>query len=429
MISARRLPRGGLLDNRVTDLGWLLLFNSLIFQSSLKDRLPLIGYSDELAVLVLLASAIFRFVGKRWSISAHLHYLEKWGLGLLFLLVAVGLLGGYVSGVQSALLPIAVDIFACVKFPIAFVGAGIVLSDNDRLKELLTAEIKALLILMIPFAVANQFFDLSMSYDVRYGLKSFQFVFTHPGTFSFIMAGVSLVLIGKRDNRAWLLLSWLFIALSLRSTGIAFVAVSAILVLFSDRNGRIPPLRLALIGVLAGVAVLALGIDQFEGYYSMEGGARRELTLVAPEIANRYWPLGSGFATYASNITAQPGYYSDLYYQYGLSSVYGLEPGNIMFLSDTFWPIVIGQFGWLGLSIYLAMLACLCMGRVRSSLGKGFGLHAVLLLFCYLFVSTLGSSSFFHPAAIYLAMSAGIACAGERQGIDVEYRHQNWTPR
>ena len=46
-------------------------------------------------------------------------------------------------------------------------------------------------------------------------------------------------------------------------------------------------------------------------------------------------------------------HYSKLYYQYGFDQLSGMSPENSAFLSDTFWPMAIGQFGWIGSIIYL----------------------------------------------------------------------------
>ena len=69
------------------------------------------------------------------------------------------------------------------------------------------------------------------------------------------------------------------------------------------------------------------------------------------KTANTYFPLGSGFATFGSDQAARN--YSRLYYQYGFNSLFGMNTEDGSFLSDTFWPMAIGQFGWIGSILYI----------------------------------------------------------------------------
>ena len=68
------------------------------------------------------------------------------------------------------------------------------------------------------------------------------------------------------------------------------------------------------------------------------------------KTANTYFPFGSGFATFGSDQAARN--YSRLYYQYGFNSLFGMNIDDGSFLSDTFWPMAIGQFGWIGSFVY-----------------------------------------------------------------------------
>lgn len=57
------------------------------------------------------------------------------------------------------------------------------------------------------------------------------------------------------------------------------------------------------------------------------------------------------FATFGSDQAARN--YSRLYYQYGFNSLFGMNTKDGSFLSDTFWPMAIGQFGWIGSILYI----------------------------------------------------------------------------
>ena len=71
-------------------------------------------------------------------------------------------------------------------------------------------------------------------------------------------------------------------------------------------------------------------------------------------IAGQLFPLGSGFATFGTYMSGE--YYSPLYYEYGLNTVWGLWPSNPTFVSDSFWPAILAQFGFIGLVVLVYLL-------------------------------------------------------------------------
>ena len=153
----------------------------------------------------------------------------------------------------------------------------------------------------------------------------------------------------------FIVMGMLVVLLSLRSKGFAFAGVCLLLLLTFGKNNRLSVVHIAL-----ALAVVALvGMDQYINYYQSAGYARGELARQAIAVANDYFPLGTGFATYGSAVTAQIDNYSPLYYTYGLSTVWGLVPGAASFLSDTFWPTVLAQFGYFGLIAFAALLIAL----------------------------------------------------------------------
>ena len=208
-------------------------------------------------------------------------------------------------------------------------------------------------------------------------------------------------------NKLYFVLSLLVMALTLRSKSLAFCIVAPAIA-YVMRDGR----KLNAIHVIICVMVAALiGWDQFVGYYQTDGSARGELTVASVEIAMDHFPLGTGFATFGSNTSASGGYYSPVYYAYELDTVWGLSPENHSFLSDTFWPIVLGQFGFLGLAIYILMLFSVAMLAFRE--GKATRV-CVVLCFTYLIISSTSASSFFNPMSVYLAFLLGLLVAAFR---------------
>ena len=118
--------------------------------------------------------------------------------------------------------------------------------------------------------------------------------------------------------------------------------------------------------VLPVVIIVALFTWRDIEEYLLSDSIRRELLVYGGRVANMYFPLGSGFATYGSEMAQR--YYSKLYDMFGWRNTWGFGPES-NYLNDNFFASIIGQFGWIGFAVYLyAMLRLFMM--VNSKLVK-----------------------------------------------------------
>ncbi|AWH51208.1 hypothetical protein C1925_19570 [Stenotrophomonas sp. SAU14A_NAIMI4_5] len=102
-------------------------------------------------------------------------------------------------------------------------------------------------------------------------------------------------------------------------------------------------------------------------YYLGQGSeemARTALTTTSVKIANDSFPLGSGAGTFASAPSYKLGY-SDVYRVYGLDRVYGISQETGNFITDVFWPKILGQSGYIGLIAYLIFIFRLGIPALR----------------------------------------------------------------
>lgn len=197
--------------------------------------------------------------------------------------------------------------------------------------------------------------------------------------------------------------------LTLRTKAFVFVAVYVLIQLMvkaGKKAGFLTILTVVLIAVL-------IGWDQFAAYQET-GEARGELLRTSFAIANESFPLGSGFASFASNVTAQPEYYSPLYYKYGINLIYGLGFVHTHYLSDTFRPIVIAQFGYIGLVIL--SLSLYCLFRSAAHRQRALNIRVLVPVLLYLLISSTSESSIFNPMAVYLGLCLALMLAGKPSG-------------
>lgn len=110
----------------------------------------------------------------------------------------------------------------------------------------------------------------------------------------------------------------------------------------------------AIVGVLMAV-VLYVTWERFDTYY-VRGFTNSEYRMARPEtyrvafteILWDYFPLGSGMGTFACNGAWR--YYSPLYHEYNLDTVWGLDKGG-GFIADAYYP-TLAQFGVVGVFFF-----------------------------------------------------------------------------
>lgn len=118
---------------------------------------------------------------------------------------------------------------------------------------------------------------------------------------------------------------------------------------------------LSLVGFfLGGKNIIQKSNEYWNMYVNESGGkmARIELYKASIKIATDYFPFGCGQGTFGSYPVRK--YYSNVYYQYHLDKIYGLQPtakvsNNDFFLFDTFWSHIIGELGFIGTILYLLL--------------------------------------------------------------------------
>ena len=161
--------------------------------------------------------------------------------------------------------------------------------------------------------------------------------------------------------------------------------------------------------LIFAVAFGLFGWDQISLYYGVDAlnTARGALTINSIRIARDLFPFGAGFGTYGSYMTRI--YYSSYYYKYGLSAIWGLTPGSqdFSFVSDTFWPMVLGQTGYLGLICYLLMLICFVKQINKLKVVSKTAYISCFCILIYLFIESTSSSAFVSPQAIPFAVWIG----------------------
>jgi len=264
----------------------------------------------------------------------------------------------------------------------------------------------------------------------REGLPSVKSLFYHPMLFAWFAAFVGLYLLaGYVTMRRW----WLLVGAALFSVGTilagrrrAIAGVATALVAGAAvyaRNARSwRATARAWWPVAAGAVLVALvflpsliglaGIT-FDPATALDAGspdARTALYRTSVLIARDDFPLGAGLGRFGSGVSRDP--YSPVYAKYGLDQIDGLSPQHSSFVTDTFWPRILGETGVIGLAALIVFTLVLTVEVWRAAraehsdaLTKAFLLGTWMVLVQAL-VETLASSLFDSPPRIYLLFGA-----------------------
>lgn len=398
MTMLSRIPNKFKHDMTCIELLALIAFNLLLFQPIIEIILPPFSYYDEILAVSSLLSLFFSMAMRKSRFTREM----KIALCLLFAIVVIGLFGNFLSGIVSDTFFILVDILACSKFFIIYFALKSILGNTSYFVSYMARESKVLLVLMLACLAINQFVDIGMTYEMRYGLKAFQFVFIHP-THMVTLSLACMAFIYSDASNGWkkyIGIALVLMAMSLRSRWVALALVIVLIIIFVKKGSTRAPF--VVIGV-GSVSAFLVGQAQMSVYYgSASESARGHLMTTALSVFQNFFPLGAGFASFGSGVTKT--IYSPLYYQYGLQNVYGLAPNNPSYLTDTFWPVVLAQFGFLGLIIWLLLLIMLVVDFYRLGIASGM-LVLSLTMIAAILISTTASGSIFSMQMITLLVA------------------------
>ncbi len=320
-----------------------------------------LGFFDEFIALifslVIISALLFQSKIKL--------YQQEIYIAILLLFIAIlGLLSNYFtfrSDHYTEIGAIIGDFISFFKAYIVYFGIRL-LANNINSKIILDKIVKYSKIIfyfLLIILILDVFFQIFPKYP-RFGIWSFQLFFTHTSRYAFAFSFIFLMLFPKyfKKNNLFLLFILFLGTLSLRVKYFGFFIFSVIFIYYGKIISRIPrKIFLWFIGVvMIGVALIFKNqlIMYFDANSAHSGWSRAIMMNYSYKIGNDFFPLGTGFGTYASHFSGK--YYSWVYQVYGIDHVYGISKQYWEFISDQFWPMILGQFGYFGLIAFIGVI-------------------------------------------------------------------------
>ena len=300
------------------------------------------------------------------------------------------------------------DLFAIIKFPVTILG-GLIFYDGFDFKyysKYIARHLKILTFMLVVMTVLDMRYNLFPDTDYQFykhGMKSLRLFYGHPATLSVVclfLLSLLIVLEGYGiRTKVYQLALLIIMLLTLRAKIIGTLAIVGILcIVVFHFHRKITIKRLALLAPFA----LIFAWSEIQSYYiDNKQASRLLLTITSFRVAKDNFPFGSGLATFGSGFSVSP--YSPVYSLYNLSSVWGLSIDAPQDISDTFWPMILGQLGVIALVAYVLFVYSIYKNMQKRALNR----HAYVgcwVLLVYLLVASTSESAFVNAYGVFYAV-------------------------
>ncbi len=386
-------------------LFFVIVCLSLLFQDVIQQYYYQFKWIDELVGVGFLPITLILFLAK----EVKLYREEKVILALFILTIISGALSSLINGYQNSIAEVS-DLVINSKFLGAYLFARVMFYELNIKEYIKYLRIIFRLITVIVFltTIFDMIWGLFPKVDKRFFIYSEKLLFYHPTYLALfcivILSYLTLVSENKFIDYVFIAQIMFVCASTFRAKALGLLVVYIILLIFIKKNKGI---RLSYI-IAAALLIVILFIPQINKYYvESSESPRNALTTTGFKIANDYFPIGAGFGTFGSYVSGE--YYSPIYVKYKIDTVWGLEKKNVVFISDTFWPMIMGQFGYVGLISYVILVISFFFLIKRIlSINTNYFFFA-LTPYLYLIISSTAESSFSNYYSCSLFIMIGLA--------------------
>ncbi|MGN1328129.1 MAG: hypothetical protein ACI4V4_00345 [Eubacterium sp.] len=344
---------------------------------------------------------------------------------ILMLCTVWGLIGNAFSKLITNWFPIIVDVLCLFKmFATYLIYKEVARYDKKhKIIDYITNIAKFFIISGAACGTISLFVDIGMSGERRYGIPSFNFIFPNNGSrFAYVVACCLLiVLISEKRPKKVKIYEFLSILSMIYTTkGVVYIVVACyiVLTLMWRKRDKFTPQNVFFLSI-AGIIVSNF---QIQTYLKDETSPRMTLIKYGFVTANKYFPFGSGFATYGSDMAAR--YYSKLYEQYGFNNMYGMSQSEGLFLNDCYMGMVFGQFGYIGTLLFSILIIIMFKSINKINLGKKVKALAISI-FIGLIISSIGTAIIKSSIGVFVFAILGIVCGYSKRNEIISEQKQD----
>ena len=303
------------------------------------------SYYDEIVGCMAMLFITVLLVEKKLSAGDQIIY------GILWIITFIGIVSNILSGVERTVFSILVDIIFLWK-PIACYLAFkyCAMKYRERIIRTLYPWAKFAVILNFVLSVAGKIVNIGV-----YGNTDGAYIFFWNSTYQtawLIIAGLLIIAancVSEKDFIKYLIMA-IFPLFFIEATMVwSWIIVEISLIVMLGKNKTLKKRYI----VFLGAVIFGAFFSEVSYYLFSRTGPRAKLIRGALEVAAEYFPLGSGFATYGSEMASR--YYSPIYVAMGWEYSWGLGVVYNQYINDNFFACILAQFGWIGFIVYLVL--------------------------------------------------------------------------
>lgn len=353
------------------------IFNFLIFIINSLFEVPILGLYDEVLAVLCLFYIIYIVAIKG---KTAMNFLI---LGLLLLCI-LGLLGNVVFNVNGFNLKnIFLDVFIFFKPYLYFIATYFYLRKYFNTNLLKILRIISIFFLSLLFLGCIFYLVGLGNFTDKFGKFVFYNGFSGNIANAVIIFTIILFLLPSKWNLLFFALSMFIMYFNGSAAGLLGLFIIFVLLIFTKIKFNVFYL------IPFAIVAILMSYNEITGYLFNPDAPRNKMFYYSFITANQFFPLGGGFGSFGSYMAANN--YSELYYQYGFNHMWGMGPeaSGVQFLFDTYYPMIIGQFGYIGFIIYLVILIRLFFKFIMKTCKRG-SFNAPLAMFAYILVMGLG---------------------------------------
>ncbi len=386
----------------------IIFFIGLVATDMLLSR----SYFDEIVGIICF---IYVTLTKKKKIVDQIIYM------LSIFVIIIGVFSNLNSHLLNSAFYIIIDIIAEFKVPFTFLAFKIAFNDENKadFTRYLNFPAKLYILISFVFGILTLFMNTGMYSQKRFGIPAFHFIY--PTAYQFATVTMACIYIIMYNNKCknkkimnrYVILGMVNCLLTTKGPQIIFIAVFYILMIYLKKREKISLKMLVLLGII----ISFLGMYQINNYLLKENTPRSLFYKYSFITANRYFPLGSGFGTFGSDVAARN--YSKLYYSYGFDKKWGMTPDDGWFLSDNFWPTPIAQFGWIFGGIYILIYIAISLevkNNIKDSTIKAF---VYAMIFQY-YIHAVGSAILSSASGVIGFLILGIAISNNNKEEQID---------
>ena len=376
---------------------WIVFsFFLIFFQYNIQPVFKYITYYDDIFPILLILFYVYKrkinFIKSDTTI-----------LILLICIFFIGYMGNLNNGFNNRLDLIGSDYIGIIKCLLTYIVLKNILSKKE-VKD--TVDIIAYFLQIYVFiAFICYFLALLFNWNwmfkqVRFGIGTFGFIHGYAGDgwmgYFLEIACCFFAMSNRIKYKKITLICAIFLCImTLKGPSLLFCAF--VVYFYYIVKGKKLSRKQIIITVLIGACAGAWFINR---YLLTPGEARFYLNTYGLKISLDKFPIGLGFGTFGSDISRD--FYSPAYSLYGLNNFHGLGAhGNVSYITDTYWGMILGQFGFAGF-IIMAYIYYSIFLTINRANGEKLPKSIVLAMFFSLMAGSLGSA--------YLTSYIGVLC-------------------